>query len=524
MRILELVQGSPEWKAAREKYRTASEASAALGLSKYKSRADLLLEKSVGAVDEDVPPAKQALFDKGHAAEASARPIAERIVGEELFPATGVDDDDYMLASFDGLTMLGDITWEHKLINADLRDADEETLDEHYKIQLDHQLAVSGAEKCLFMASDGTEEDCNWFWYYRDEERIAAVNRGWDQFEKDLEEYTPTVATPEAEAAPVEAFPALFIDIEGDVKESNLATYQQAVTARIEAINTDLQTDQDFADAEGMVKFLEKAEKEVEGAKKQALAKTASIDTLIRTVDHLRESMRAKRLELDKLVKARKKEMKIAIAQGGRNKVDSVINKANARLGEPLIPDIPTDFNGAMKGKRLLETLQGAADDEAARACIEVTRWEELIAANMETLEAAGNAPLFPDRKQILLKAPEDLAAIIKARIAEHEAAEAAKRQREEDERKSREEAQAKAKPEDQSRADDSEPPKPAADAPLSIPAACTAVELTEYDRGYLDGLARYAYWEDGVQYVGRSPGVRIDKAVEDYLAKKAAA
>jgi predicted phage-related endonuclease len=45
-------------------------------------------------------------------------------------------------------------------------------------------------------------------------------------------------------------------------------------------------------------------EKRLALVKSQALAQTASIDELFRTIDALKEEMRSKRLTLDKLVKA----------------------------------------------------------------------------------------------------------------------------------------------------------------------------------------------------------------------------
>jgi hypothetical protein len=50
----------------------------------------------------------------------------------------------------DGLTMLGDIGWETKLLNQDLRAAVEAgTLDEHYTVQMEQQLMVSGCRAHL---------------------------------------------------------------------------------------------------------------------------------------------------------------------------------------------------------------------------------------------------------------------------------------------------------------------------------------------------------------------------------------
>ncbi|MCM2248878.1 hypothetical protein MYF60_28335, partial [Klebsiella pneumoniae] len=75
-------------------------------------------------------------------------------------------------------------------------------------------------------------------------------------------------------------------------------------------IKTDLKTDEDFVQADATVKFCKEAEDNLEVAKNAAIAQTASIDELMRTVDHIKAQLRDKRLALDKLVEQRKKQIK----------------------------------------------------------------------------------------------------------------------------------------------------------------------------------------------------------------------
>lgn len=63
-----LVQGSEEWHAFRSTRFGASEASAMLGISPYKTRTDLLKEKATGVTPE-VTAMTQVIFDRGHAVE-----------------------------------------------------------------------------------------------------------------------------------------------------------------------------------------------------------------------------------------------------------------------------------------------------------------------------------------------------------------------------------------------------------------------------------------------------------------------
>ncbi|MFP3693903.1 endonuclease, partial [Burkholderia sp. SIMBA_048] len=58
------------------------------------------------------------LFDKGHEAEANGRPIVEASIGEDLFPVVGTEGD--LLASMDGMTLLGETLFEHKMWNEQL--------------------------------------------------------------------------------------------------------------------------------------------------------------------------------------------------------------------------------------------------------------------------------------------------------------------------------------------------------------------------------------------------------------------
>ena len=146
-----IIQGTPEWHEFRSRHLNASDAPAMMGESPYKTRDELLREKATG-VAADVSEETQRRFDDGHRFEALARPLAEKIIGEELYPVVGSNGK--FAASFDGMTMLGDVIFEHKTLNAALAVISPgEQLPLHYRIQMEHQLMVSGAEKCFFMAT-----------------------------------------------------------------------------------------------------------------------------------------------------------------------------------------------------------------------------------------------------------------------------------------------------------------------------------------------------------------------------------
>jgi predicted phage-related endonuclease len=422
-----LIQGSAEWKSYRNTKRNASDAPAMMGESLYKTRSQLLHEIFTGMTQE-VDAGTQALFDRGHAIEDAKRSVAEAIIGEDLFPVVG--SEGIYSASFDGITMMEDTAWECKTLNDALRAAlpiagpdknDADYLPRMYRIQMEQQCMVSGCSRILFTASDGKDDDRH-CWYVPDLALRAEIVAGWAQFEKDLAEYAPPAVAVEAVGRTPESLPALRIEVTGMVTASNLAQYKEHALAVFGAINRDLKTDQDFADADKIVKWCGDVEDRLAAAKQHALSQTESIDTLFRTIDEIGAEARRTRLELDKLVKARKETIREEIRQGGVTAMAKHITSLNTRLGKSYMPAITADFAGVMKGKKTVASLRDAVDTELARAKIEANEVADRIQANLTTLRelAIDHAFLFADAAQIVLKPADDLTALVKMRIAEH--------------------------------------------------------------------------------------------------------
>jgi len=430
MRIIEVRPGTPEWAAHRRSgVFNASDAPAMSGASKYKTRNQLLAEYATGVAPE-VDAATQARFDAGHAAEALARPLAEQIIGEDLYSITGVDGE--LSASFDGLTIAEDITWEHKALNDELR-ACQTAADLHpmYRIQMEQQLMVSGAGKCLFMASkwDGdTLVEEKHFWYKPDAELRAKIVAGWAQFKADLAHYQHVEVIPAAIAAPVMALPALSIQVTGQIAlVDNLKVFGERLQSFIESLDKSPSDDQGFADAEQAVKVLGEAEKALTAAKASALTQTASIDEMSRTVALYAEQARTARLALEKLVKARKEQIRLEIVASGKEAFVNHLATLNKRIGKPYMPLIPSDFAGVIKGKKSIASLKDAVDTELARVKIESNAVADRIQLNMTTLteKAAGLEFLFNDIASICIKPNGDFMDTVNARVAAHKEAEA---------------------------------------------------------------------------------------------------
>ncbi|WP_110949191.1 YqaJ viral recombinase family protein [Pseudomonas bohemica] len=429
MKVHKVEQGSPEWHALRANYHTASEAPAMMGASKQMKRTELLHAKKTG-LDRDISWwVQKYLFDKGHESEARARPILEERIGEDLFPVVGTEGN--LLASLDGCTMLGEILFEHKMWNeqlaADVRAGD---LDAHYYWQLEQQLLVSGAEKVIFVCSDGTEQNFVSMDYFPVPGRAAKLVAGWKQFEADLEAYEPVEAVAEVVGKTPDALPALRIEVTGMVTASNLEQFKAHSLAMFASINTDLQTDQHFADAEKNVKWCGEVEDRLAAAKQHALSQTESIDALFRAIDEISSEARAKRLELNKLVSARKVAIREDIVMTAAKSLQTHIDQINNTLGgKARMPKVDADFAGAIKGKKTIASLRDAADSELARAKIDASQIGDRMRANLNSLVelAADYTFLFNDVQQLVMKENEDLVPLIKVRISDHQKAEEAR-------------------------------------------------------------------------------------------------
>lgn len=435
MKQLKLKQGSPEWLAHRRNFRNASDAPAMMGCSPYKTRDQLLYETYTG-LTSDVGEAQQRRFDTGHESERLARPLAEEIIGQRLYPVVGTEGN--LSASFDGLTMACDINYEHKTLNDALRAAMIEgatgaDLPLLYRVQMEQQHVVSGAKKTLFMTSKWAAEDLveeRHVWYTPDPALAEQIIAGWAQFEIDLANYVPpAVATPVVAKAAMH-LPAISIKVQGDLALiDNLDVFGAELELFIEAINLKPETDQDFADLDADTKTLKRSEDALKTGKAGALAQIESVDVMVRKADHYAELCRKTRLMGEKIYTNEKESRKAFIVLGGRDALASHVKALNERLGHPYMPLVQADFAGVSKGLKTVASMQGAVNDELARAKIEANAIADRIQVNLATIneKAKDHLSLFADLPQLVLKAKDDLQAVIDQRITKQREADDAR-------------------------------------------------------------------------------------------------
>ncbi|MGZ5054634.1 MAG: YqaJ viral recombinase family protein, partial [Methylobacter sp.] len=308
-----LVQGSPEWLQFRLEHDGASEAGAMLGISKLSTRNELLKIKSTGISKEFSDYVQRFVLDKGHEVEALARPIVESIIDDQLYPVTF--SMGRLSASCDGLTGMGDIAFEHKQWNEVYAEMirNGELPEEHWP-QCQQVLLITGADKLIFVISDGTQENLVWMWVYPDQALQERIVSGWAQFDRDLAEYVHAEIAEKPIAEPTESLPAVSIRVDGGLAViSNLDLFGKKLREFVGNLTKDPKDDQDFANLEQAVKDLKKAEDALAAAEDMALAQISDVNDMRRTVADLKDIARSHRLTSEKLVKSQKEVIKLKI-------------------------------------------------------------------------------------------------------------------------------------------------------------------------------------------------------------------
>ena len=475
MKTQTLLQGSPEWLAYRAQHFNASDAPAMMGCSPYKTRAALLREMHTGLAP-DVDVATQKRFDNGHRAEALARPLAEKIIGEDLYPVTG--SEGRLSASFDGLTLDETQGFEHKALNEELRAAFRAMVDMgapdtlsdfgrllpiYHRVQMEQQLHVSGAERILFMASewdaDGALVEERHVWYYPDDELRGAILAGWAQFERDLAAYVPVPRAEEVVAETLETLPSVSVRMDGALAvQSNLPAFGAALRAFVEKIPKAPKTDNEFATVDRACKALKMAEDELQRSESAALSSMADVEAMRRMVADFRNLARDTRLASEKMVERRKVEIKEQAVAKARQALELHIAVVNAEIAPMRLQPVLADFAGAIKGLKSFDSMQDRLDTALAAAKIAADTQGRAIRENLAAYkaQAEGFDFLFADLSTLVHKTADDFRTLVDARIATHRAAE---------ERKARERAEAEARSAEQRRLQEEAQARAAAEA-----------------------------------------------------------
>lgn len=396
MHVVNLVQGSPEWHAHRRNHFNASDAPAMMGCSKYTTR-DQLLQQYATGITKDVDAGTQKLFDNGHKFEELARPLAEKIIGEELSRTVGVEGK--YSASFDGITFNDDVIFEHKTLNDDLRaafhnqDHDTVELPLMYRVQMEQQLMISGAYKCLFMASKWNgekldeEENC---WYWPDPELRKQIIAGWEQFKRDLDAYVPPVQIEKVVAENVEALPVPSVVVKGELVSCNLDAITPHFDQYLANINTTLATDQDFANAEADAKNCRESAKKLDAVTEAIIAQMGDVNRAINTLGEYSQKLNKMGLQLEKAVKDQKESVKTQAIMKAKQDYSDFVTSLQKNLVVVLHHHLTVpDFAGAIKGIKTIASMHSRINDALAAGKAQAKQFTDEVRTKVEFINVS---------------------------------------------------------------------------------------------------------------------------------------
>ena len=148
MKTEDLVQGSAKWKEFRIQGIGASECAAVMGLSPYMTRHDVWMEKTGRRQGFE----GNSATERGQALEAKARSLYELENLETMTPAIAVHPAwPFLRASLDGVSEDKSTVLEIKIPGKEtVAMAKRGEVPEHYQLQCQMQLLVTGAEQVHF--------------------------------------------------------------------------------------------------------------------------------------------------------------------------------------------------------------------------------------------------------------------------------------------------------------------------------------------------------------------------------------
>ena len=204
----------------------------------------------------------------------------------------------------------------------------------------------------------------------------------------------------------------LAIEARGEIITNNLPEFRELVREALGNINRDLVTDEQFGQAELDVKALKDAEDAVRSAAVKAF--DDQLKALVDGLNETAEEIRVPRLELEKIIAARKDAVKSEIVEEVLAAFD--IEPRDARR------QFLAGMQNAIKGKRTLESMRTACRIYQAEQ-------HAMILASRDVLnrfEAKFGADSIPDRRELELKSAELVEAELVRRVQAKKAADEA--------------------------------------------------------------------------------------------------
>ena len=419
-------QGTPEWHDLIRRTIGGSEVGILFGLG-HITRDELIKQKATGIVPEP-SEFQAALFAIGHEIEAKARAIIEDLTGDEFFPSVFVDENNKSRASLDGINLAGDVIIEIKTLNKKnksyILEGEVDPINIH---QVMYNMGMSGAERCLFIVSDGTPENTFYTYVHFDIEWMDNIQSAITQFWLDVDAYQPEQSKSEPVLMPIMQLPALSIRVDGQLAiESNLEAFGDKLTGFIAGINRDPQTDEDFGNIVNAVKFLKSAEEELDNGLNYALSRIECVDRLIKRVEYFKGFSSSTRIPISKLPETRRKEIRDNLIIAAKNEYAKYCAGLEKEIDPIKLMLVQPDFAQAIKGVKTMSSsrnnintaLAGAKSNardiaDELRECLDWYK-ENCLSFNY----------LFRDLQDIIYNNSDDFKLICESRIERHKQSE----------------------------------------------------------------------------------------------------
>jgi putative phage-type endonuclease len=154
MKIIELEQGSPEWLSWRKTVITATDASIIMGNNPWDTPYSCW-QRKLGLIEEKK---SNEAMERGKRLEPEARAKFISEYGINMVPVVVESSEfEFLGASLDGISQLGGSVLEIKCGGSKLHAmAERGEIPAYYRDQMQHQLLVTGAEKCFYYSYNGT--------------------------------------------------------------------------------------------------------------------------------------------------------------------------------------------------------------------------------------------------------------------------------------------------------------------------------------------------------------------------------
>jgi len=186
MKLINLEQGGELWLASRKETFNASECGmlfqcSPFGVKQAEQQDQLSRQKYQGEETH-----MNQYMQEGIEAEPIIREYVESILGETLEPMVGcMDTDERFRASFDGVSMDGKTILECKYSTNTYDKVEKKGVPpKHYYLQIQHQLMVSEAERCVFAVMHKVTKQVSITNVYPNLTIMEEIKQKWIEFEQ----------------------------------------------------------------------------------------------------------------------------------------------------------------------------------------------------------------------------------------------------------------------------------------------------------------------------------------------------